>query len=134
MIVYSSIILIVCLLKKCQTAHFRGGTISWAPVNPYATGSPIQIQITSRFYYIYGRYPCTSPSQIGTTNQLGDAGVIKSLNGPAWSISANVYCTSFSIPYQWQAGKRTQTVSVVSTYAVTAQYTAWQINLIYFHS
>jgi hypothetical protein len=122
---FSSIVVFLFLLKNCQTSHFRGGTISWAPVNPYATGSPIQVQITTRFYYRYGLYACNNPSQIGTTNQVGDGYLIYSQSGPAWSIQANVFCSDFSIPFQWQAGTRTQTVSIVSTQAVNAAFSSW---------
>ncbi len=122
---FSSIVVFLFLMKNCQTSHFRGGTISWAPVNPYATGSPIQVQITTRFYYRYGLYACNNPSQIGTTNQVGDGYLIYSQSGPAWSIPANVFCSDFSIPFQWQAGTRTQTVSVVSTQAVNAAFSSW---------
>ncbi len=121
---FSSIVVFLFLMKNCQTSHFRGGSISWAPLSPSATGSPIQVEITSRFYYRYGLYACNNPSQIGTTNQVG-AGSITSQNGPAWSISAVVFCSGFSIPFQWQAGTRTQTVSVVSTQVVTAAFSGW---------
>ena len=119
------IVLFLLFLNKIESAHFRGGTISWVPVDPYCTSASCQVSITTRFYYIYGRFSCSSPSQIGTTSQLGDGLSIKSLNGPAWSISANVYCTGFSIADQWQKGSRVQTATVISSYAVTARFTAW---------
>ena len=122
---FSSIVVFLFLMKNCQTSHFRGGSISWAPLSPSATGSPIQVEITSRFYYRYGLYACNNPSQIGTTNQLGDGDTIRSQSGPAWSIPANVFCSDFSVAFQWQAGTRTQTVSVVSTQAVTAAFSSW---------
>ena len=122
---YSKIVLFLLFLKKIESAHFRGGTISWVPVNPYCTSASCQVSITTRFYYIYGRFACNSPSQIGTTNQLGDGYSITSLNGPSWSIAANVYCTGFSIADQWQGGSRVQTATVISSYAVTARFTSW---------
>ena len=122
---FSSFVYLICLIKKLEASHFRGGTISWVAVNPYCTSATCQIAITTRFYYIYGRFACNSPSQIGSGNQLGDGYLITTLNGPYWSIQSNVFCDSFNIPFQWQAGERTQTVSVESGYAITARFTSW---------
>ena len=117
-------ILLIFLFKKSEPSHFRGGSISWEPIDPFATGTPIQVKITTRFYYIYNRYLCNTPSDIGSGNELGDGSTINSLNGPPWSIFANVYCTNFSIPYQWQAGTREQKATVESGYPITARFTS----------
>jgi len=100
--------------------------------DPFATGTPVQVKITTRFYYIYGRYSCSIPSDIGSGNQLGDGSSIDSLNGSFWSIFANVYCTDFSIPFQWQAGTREQMATVESGFPVLARFSSccWIINTV----
>ena len=120
----SNLVLLLFVLKKCESSHFRGGTISWRPVDPYCSSNYCQISITSRFYYIYGMFPCNTPSQINAGGSLG-GGSIASKNGPYWSVSAVVYCTGFSIQDQWQAGTNVQTASVISSYAVTAGFSSW---------
>ena len=118
------IILLFLALKQTELAHFRGGRMSWSPLNFYNNNSVVEVQITSNFYYQYGTYTCNTPSDIAAGNIVGDGYLIKSLNGPSWSISADVFCNSYNIPFQWQSGNRTQKVNVTAAYPITASFSS----------
>ncbi|CAF4962086.1 unnamed protein product, partial [Rotaria socialis] len=40
--------------------HFKGGTITWAPIDPYDNGTSIGITITQSYAWTLTREPCTS--------------------------------------------------------------------------
>ncbi len=112
------------LLKQSELSHFRGGRMSWSPLNFYDNNSIVEIQITTNFYYEYGVFSCNTPSDIAAGNIVG-GGLITSLNGPYWSIDAGVFCDGYNIPFKWQSGKRTQNVNVTAAYPITASFSSW---------
>jgi hypothetical protein len=119
------IILFFLALKQAELSHFRGGHMSWSPLNFFDNNSIVEIQITTNFYYRYSVFNCNTPLDIAAGNLVGDGYLIKSLNGPSWSISADVFCNSYNIPFQWQSGNRTQKVNVTAAYPITASFSGW---------
>jgi hypothetical protein len=117
--------LVLLILKQSELSHFRGGRMSWVPLNFYDNKSIVEVQITTNFFYQYGTYTCNNPSDIAAGNVVGDGSSITALNGPSWSISADVFCDNYNIPFQWQSGKRTQNVNVTSAYPITASFSSW---------
>ena len=109
-----SLLIVLITVTKIEGSHFRGGTISWKPSNPSATGSSVNVDITMRLFWDLSRFPaCNSPSDFG--NLYGDASYMTPLSGPYWSISTETYCDGISTSDQWSSGSRTQTVSVTTT-------------------
>jgi hypothetical protein len=128
-------IFFVLLIGPSDGAHFRGGTISWVPVNPSISFpvSSVSVQVTTRFFYIYNRFSCNSAADVAASNIMGDISVnIVSTSGPSWSLSPQTYCIDFSVADDWQEGQRTQTVSITTSSQVSGTYTssAWITGII----
>ena len=70
--------------------HYKGGTVTWKPVNSSATGSTIQILISEKHSFTLGRYAC---SQSTINNQLSyfDAG---GTGAPDLTCYSGASCTS----------------------------------------
>ncbi len=81
-------------LKQINASHFRGGTISWSPVNPNTTTTPIpayiEVAITTRFFWaISTATACDSTPEIAAHALIGDSTSITPLTGHAsWSIKS----------------------------------------------
>ena len=127
-------IFIFVLLKESSQSHWRGGVVTWAPVNN-AAQFPIastDVIITQHYFDRYGFSnddSCASPQDITNQNLVNKAanGPLKSTSGPEWNISAQVFCYSYSVEDNWQSGKRNQTQNIITTAPVTALFTdsAW---------
>ena len=128
------IIFSLILLDKNDAAHFRGGSISWAPENASISFpvSVVNVQITTRLFYAYKRFSCNTAAQVAASTLMGDVDTIDSTSGPSWSISAQTYCFSFNSAENWQGGKRTQTVGITTSSQVSGTYSssAWVAGII----
>ncbi|CAF1314835.1 unnamed protein product [Rotaria sp. Silwood1] len=53
-----------------HASHFNGGTITWAPIDPYANSSSVVITITQSYSWTYPTVSCTTnvPVSSGKTN------------------------------------------------------------------
>jgi len=127
------IALFAILLNKrdVNTSHFRGGTISWAPVDPdviYSTPMPsyVEVAITTRFFWAISTAPlCDTTPEIAAHALIGDSTSITPLTGPAsWFINSQVNCYDFSVTDGWSAGVRTQIVNVSTAVEVISNYTS----------
>ncbi|CAF1405774.1 unnamed protein product, partial [Adineta steineri] len=58
LIVRSLIILLVGFSTILQGVHFRGGTITWRPLNNTPSGSTVAVQIRERYSWNRITYPC----------------------------------------------------------------------------
>jgi hypothetical protein len=114
------------IINEAMSSHFRGGTISWSPVNKSASPSAtyVEVAITTRFFWTISITPeCDTTSEKDAHPLIGDTTSITPLNGPAsWSISSEVYCYDFSLVDDWSAGVRTQIVNVSTQVEVVANY------------
>jgi hypothetical protein len=121
-------------LKESHQSHWRGGFITWAPVNN-AVQFPIsttEVVITQQYFDKYGYGDddkCASPEDIANKNLINKAsgGLLKSTSGPDWSISTQVYCYSYSMENDWQSGRRDQTQEIITDTPVSALFNdaAW---------
>ena len=129
---------VVCMKKKeCEASHFRGGTISWAPVNPivsFPLPTEVEVAITTRFFWNLNTYIglCDSSACVANATLFGDNTFITPNNGPYWSISALTNCYDFNVVDTWAAGVRTQIVNVTTSQVVSASFTSccWIANIV----
>jgi hypothetical protein len=128
---FKSLFFVLVLLKiinETMSSHFRGGAISWSPVNKSASPSAtyVEVAITTRFFWAIATQPlCDSMPEIAAQALIGDNTSITPLTGPAsWSINSQVNCYDFSLIDGWSAGVRTQIVNVSTKVEVVANYTS----------
>ncbi len=99
------LLFILQVLKETLSSHFRGGTISWSPVNLSASpfAAYVEVAITTRFFWSISTTPaCDSTPEIAAHALIGDRTSIKPLTGPAsWSINSQVNCYDFSLADAW---------------------------------
>ena len=121
---FLTLVFVFIALKQGETSHFRGGTISWAPVNPNITFpvSQVEVYITTRFFWKLVSTQCDSSACITAGNPIGDNGTISPYNGNPWSIDAQTKCYGYSIQDQWMEGVNTQKVNVTTAMAVSASF------------
>jgi hypothetical protein len=121
------LLFVLQILNETMSSHFRGGTISWSPVNSAASpfAPYVEVAITTRFFWSISVAPaCDSTSEIAAHALIGDSTSITPLTGPAsWSINSQVNCYYFSLADAWSAGVRTQIVNVSTQVEVVANYT-----------
>ena len=114
------------IINETMSSHFRGGTISWSPVNKSASPSApyVEVAITTRFFWAISAAPaCDSTPEIAAHALIGDSTSITPLTGPAsWYINSQVNCYDFSLVDEWSAGVRTQIVNVSTQVEVVANY------------
>ena len=119
--------------------HFLGGTITWAPLNPLDTGSPVSIVITQTYSWTWSTAPCTSTNIAnsnsvpfssnyqGINNKLNcvlNCGTASGYNAPPiWP-----YCTDVSSAQGTTVGQRSDTVSVPrnADFTVAFSSSAWR--------
>jgi hypothetical protein len=127
----------IYFVYKIESSHFRGGTISWTPVDPSVTFpvASVQVQVTTRFFWNIaygwsgcGTSCCNSAAAVAAGTTYGDgAGLISQSITPSWSLSTLAECYDFSTANSWSAQKRTQTQSMITSTKFTAMWTsnAW---------
>ncbi|CAF3133406.1 unnamed protein product, partial [Rotaria sp. Silwood2] len=50
------ILFLLTLFNISLADHYKGGTLSWKPTNPYSLTSPVEITITERHSWTLTRY------------------------------------------------------------------------------
>ena len=128
------LIYFLVLLKVSIASHWRGGFITWSPVNN-AVQFPISstdVVITQQYFDVFGYGgddSCATPEDIAKQNLINKASnsPLKSTSGPDWSMSTQVYCYSYNMENNWQSGRRNQTQDIITTAPVTALFNdaAW---------
>ena len=74
---YLRLVLLLLFINSSEQSHFRGGTISYAPVNPYDTGSSVQIAITTRFFWNINTFAaCNQASDVPVGALFGDSSLL----------------------------------------------------------
>ena len=124
---FSFFLLVLFQTEKSESSHFRGGTISWAPVNPNVKFpiSQVEVAITTRFFWSIASQPqCDTSAEVLAGNLIGDNTAITPLTGPTWSINSQTNCKDFSLTDQWSEGVRTQIVNVTTSMEVVSNYTS----------
>ena len=118
------IFLALIAFKQSSASHFRGGAITWAPVNPNIAFpvSQVEVYITTRFFWKLVSTQCDSSACIAAGNLIGDNASISPYNGNSWSITSQTRCYDYSTADQWMAGVFTQKVNVTTSMAVGASF------------
>jgi hypothetical protein len=104
--VISNIILIL-LLRTVLGGHYKGGTITWRPVDEYSTVDPVQILIQEKHTWTYPRFNCDQ-TLISTIGSYYDSSgptsypVIScmstcSTTGGFTTINHITYCTDYNV-------------------------------------
>ena len=95
--------------------HYKGGTISWKPTNPYSLTGTIEIIITERHSWLLTRYPCNQ-STIATLGVFNDTesstpATLSCISSSATcssslyqTINSSLYCTDFFTPLSISTG------------------------------
>lgn len=61
--------LILLLFLTIKGSHFNGGTINWAPVDPYTNSSPVVITITQTYSWLLSGVDCKPNVPISTSSR-----------------------------------------------------------------
>ena len=119
--------------------HFLGGTITWHPLDPLDTGSPVKIVITQTYLWTYPIASCSS----STIANSGSVSISSSYNGVTNKLNCVLncatatgynapyilpYCTDVSTVQATSIGQRSDIVSVVrnADFTVAFSDTAWR--------
>ena len=123
--IYLAILLVTCM-KQCESNHFRGGSISWAPVDAGVTfpASQVEVSVTTRFFWEITSFStlCDSSASVAAGALFGDNSFINPNNGDPWSLSTLTNCFAFNADDKWSEGVRTQKVYITTTEAISASF------------
>jgi hypothetical protein len=119
--------------------HYKGGTISWKPLNPLAiSGLTVDITITERHSWTFTRYPCnettintfsvyndTQADTPATLTCISDS--MTCTSSLYQTINSLLFCTDFSTVFQITSGTyyTTQTLAINSVIDVAWRGAAW---------
>lgn len=101
-------------LNIVLASHYKGGTITWRPVDELSTANPVQILIQEKHTWTYPRFDC-NPTIIQNKAAYYDANaastypIIKcigtcSTTGGFTSINHITYCTDYNINTEISTG------------------------------
>ena len=127
------------ILHFSSADHYRGGTISWKPLNPTAiSGTTVDVVITQRHSWTLSRYPCneTMINTYGIYNDTdGDPPASLTCISPSTTCASSLYqtinasllCTDFSTVFQISTGTHyvTQTLAINSSFDVAMRGSSW---------
>jgi hypothetical protein len=119
--------------------HYKGGSISWKPLNPYSISGPnVSITITERQSFTFSRYPCNDSIiySHGTYNDTETAtpptldcisSTAACLSSGYTTINSPLWCTDFSTFYQITSGTyyTTQSLAINSAIDIAWQGVSW---------
>jgi hypothetical protein len=125
---------LLLLVVTITSNHFRGGTITWKPINNAVTGSQVSVLITQTYTWTNSLINCSS-SMIASHSSLIDLGT-RSGNGENLTCISNCstagayvgnevpitgYCTDFSDALDLTVSQRSDTVNLtVGSYFTVA--------------
>ncbi|CAF5014992.1 unnamed protein product, partial [Rotaria sp. Silwood1] len=89
------------LIPLVETSHFRGGTITWRPLNTTPSGSSVDIQIRQRYSWNRASVFCDD-TYIASLTQIGDNTSVSCVSGTCSTWNSNLiytrtYCTDYSV-------------------------------------
>ena len=80
----SHLVIVLSLLMIIEGKHFDGGTITWAPIDPYDNSSSVGITITQSYSWAYPTITCATNVPISTSGR----------STQNWNLTCVVDCTS----------------------------------------
>ncbi|CAF4236415.1 unnamed protein product, partial [Rotaria sordida] len=117
-----------------HTSHFRGGTITWRPLNNTPSGSTVDIQIRQRYSWRRSSVACTDTT-IANRVLIGDNTAVNCVTGTcsSWSsMTTNTYCTDYSGGLDVSSGEKyvTKTITLGIPFSIAFVSAAWFANLV----
>ncbi|UJR08422.1 hypothetical protein I4U23_012692 [Adineta vaga] len=92
-----------------QNSHFRGGTITWRPLNNTPSGGTVSLIIRQRYSWRRGVAPCDD-SIIAARGSIGDVAPIYCASGNCglWinNMYTDTYCTDFNVDLDVSSGEK----------------------------
>lgn len=131
------------IIHLCLADHYKGGTISWRPANPYSLVNPILIYITERHSWTLTRYQCNQTT-VSTLVPFNDTqstvpATLECISSSSTcnsslyqTINSPLYCTDFSPILNVSSGTyiTTQSLSINSSISIAWRGTAWATELL----
>jgi hypothetical protein len=135
---HTSIYFLLQIISVCFADHYKGGTISWKPVNPYSLVNPVPIIITERHSWIWTRYQCNQ-STVNTISTFNDTAstvpaTLTCISSAAactaslyQTISSPLFCVDFSVLFNISTGSYTsqQSLALNSSIDIAWRGAAW---------
>jgi hypothetical protein len=129
------ITLLLCCTITIDGYHFNGGTIGWAPVDPYDNSSTVEITIMQSYSWTYSRVVCTTDVPITTpsyssqnTNLICISDCSTDGNYSANPVNILTDCVSVSIPMNMMSSQRSvnTTLGAGAHFYVSYMGSAWR--------
>ena len=83
-IMFLWLIILFCLFLIIDGRHFNGGTINWAPIDPYTNASSVGITIAQSYSWAYPIITCANNVPITTSGR----------STQNWNLTCVVDCTT----------------------------------------
>ncbi len=127
------------LVNPSFADHYKGGTLSWKPVNPYSiSGATVEVTITERHSWTFSRYPCnlTTIDFFGVYNDTQSVApaTLTCISDPATctaslyqTINSPLYCTDYFTVFQISSGTyyTTQYLAINSSIDIAWRGASW---------
>ncbi|CAF0820992.1 unnamed protein product [Adineta steineri] len=134
LIVRSLIILLVGFSTIVHGVHFRGGTITWRPLNNTPSGSTVAVQMRERWSWNRITYPCDDAT-IALHGTLGGGSYVYGVSGSygSWTpMNTAINCTDYSAALVVSSGEHyeTQTFPLNIAFSIGFVSGNWFANLV----
>ena len=117
----------VLFLTPIQSAHFRGGTIYWIPVDPTTTSSTVVITVFQTYLWRLSAVPCVynGSATSGYIPCVTDCSTSGSYTSTTLSAQTTCISSSPSIDAMTSQGIRNITLTAESHFTIAYQGGAW---------
>ncbi|UJR17041.1 hypothetical protein I4U23_003939 [Adineta vaga] len=131
-------LLFICVflhISIVDTSHFRGGTITWYPLNNKPSGNTVVIQIRQRWAWRLSAALCNHLI-IASKHLIGDPSVLSCISGNCnyWSntLTTQTYCTDFSTNVDVSYGEKydTRTIPIGVQFSIAFSSCCWFVSLV----
>ena len=100
-------LILILLFRTVLASHYKGGTITWRPVDETSTANPVQILIQEKHTWTYPRFNCDQAliasagvyydSSASTTYPIIQCQGSCTASGGFTSINHITYCTDYNV-------------------------------------
>ncbi|CAF3912853.1 unnamed protein product [Adineta steineri] len=125
------VIMLALLFGSTDSSHFRGGSITWKPVNVSAvTNNTVDIIVEQSYSWLLAYYLCDNTT-IATQGTIGDLAYLQCsiypCDGYNNNLSTVVPCTDYSVSADVSSGKKSSILTLNSNSQLTLTFTggAW---------
>ena len=133
--VWTKIIVFLILISLIDTRHFNGGTITWAPVNPNTTQSPVVITITQTYSWTLSSIKCANNVPISTSGRedqnenltcIADCSTDGGYSAKPIDILTNCISSSSSLNMMTSQKSKNVTLAANASFSVAYQSGDWR--------